>query len=52
MDEEEDEEEEEEEDGRGRGGGGEDRLVDSTSNEDCGLDVGGYNSEKSMSPPH
>uniref|UniRef100_A0A672H6Y3 PR domain containing 4 n=1 Tax=Salarias fasciatus TaxID=181472 RepID=A0A672H6Y3_SALFA len=28
------------------------RLVDSVSNEDCGLDVGGYNSEKSLSPPH
>lgn len=50
MDEEEDEEEEEEEDGRGRGGG--ERLVDSASNDDCGLDVGGYNSEKSLSPPH
>lgn len=49
MDEEEDEEEEEEEDGRGRGG---ERLADSGSNEDCGLDVGGYNSEKSLSPPH
>lgn len=52
MDEEEDEEEEEEDDGRGRGGGGGERLVDSASNEDCGLDVGGYNSEKSLSPPH
>lgn len=51
MDEEEDEEEEEEDDGRGREGGAE-RLVDSASNEDCGLDVGGYNSEKSLSPPH
>lgn len=51
MDEEEDEEEEDEDDGRGRGGGRE-RLVDSASNEDCGLDVGGYNSEKSLSPPH
>lgn len=54
MDEEEEEEEEEgEDDGRGRGGGGGgERLVDSASNEDCGLDVGGYNSEKSLSPPH
>lgn len=51
VDEEEDEEEEDEDDGRGRGGGRE-RLVDSASNEDCGLDVGGYNSEKSLSPPH
>lgn len=51
MDEEEDEEEEEEEDDA-RGGGGGERLVDSGSNEECGLDVGGYNSEKSPSPPH
>lgn len=43
--EEEDEEEEEEDDGRGRG-------EERDSNEDCGLDVGGYNSEKSLSPPH
>lgn len=47
--EEDDEEEEEEDDGRGRG---EERHIGSTSNEDCGLDVGGYNSEKSLSPPH
>lgn len=49
-DDEEEEEEEEDDDGRGRGGG--ERHVDSASNEDCGLDVGGYNSEKSLSPPH
>lgn len=50
---EEDEEEEEDEgDSRGEGGKGRDRLIDSTSNEDCGLDVGGYNSDKSPSPPH
>lgn len=47
--EEDEEEEEEEEDARGRGG---ERLVNSGNNEDCGLDVGGYNSEKSPSPPH
>uniref|UniRef100_UPI003AAEE59C PR domain zinc finger protein 4 n=1 Tax=Centroberyx gerrardi TaxID=166262 RepID=UPI003AAEE59C len=46
------EEEEEEDDGRGGGGGGVERLVDSASNEDCGLDVAGYSSEKSLSPPH
>uniref|UniRef100_A0A8D3CYE8 PR domain containing 4 n=1 Tax=Scophthalmus maximus TaxID=52904 RepID=A0A8D3CYE8_SCOMX len=55
IDEEEEEEEEEEdddeEDSRGGGEGGE-RLDDSATNEDCGLDVGGYNSEKSLSPPH
>lgn len=53
MDEDE-EEDEEEEDGRVRGGGGRggERLVDSASNDDCGLDVGGYNSDKSLSPPH
>lgn len=51
MDEEDDDEEEEEEDDDGRGRGGE-RHADSASNEDCGLDVGGYNSEKSLSPPH
>lgn len=53
MDEDEDEEDEED-DGRvrGRGGGGGERLVDSAGNDDCGLDVGGYNSEKSLSPPH
>ncbi|KAF6718543.1 PR domain zinc finger protein 4 [Oryzias melastigma] len=28
------------------------RLMDTASDEDCGLDVGGYNSEKSLSPPH
>lgn len=49
MDAEEDEEEEEEDNGRGRG---KERHVDSPSNEDCGLDVGGYHSEKSLSPPH
>uniref|UniRef100_A0A8P4KF63 PR domain zinc finger protein 4 n=1 Tax=Dicentrarchus labrax TaxID=13489 RepID=A0A8P4KF63_DICLA len=43
-------EREEEDDGRGGEGG--ERHVDSASNEDCGLDVGGYNSEKSLSPPH
>lgn len=43
------EEEEEEDDGRERGG---ERLLNSASNEDCGLDVGGYNSEKSLSPSH
>lgn len=48
VDEEEDEEEEEDDDGRGR----EERHIGSASNEDCGLDVGGYNSEKSLSPPH
>lgn len=48
-DDEEEEEEEEEDDGRGRG---EERHIGSTSNEDCGLHVGGYNSEKSLSPPH
>uniref|UniRef100_A0A672Z2S4 PR domain containing 4 n=1 Tax=Sphaeramia orbicularis TaxID=375764 RepID=A0A672Z2S4_9TELE len=42
-------EEEEEDDDGGRGGA--ERLVDSASNEDCGLDVAGYNSEKSLSPP-
>lgn len=40
-----DEEEEEEDDGG-------ERLINSASNEDCGLDVGGYNSEKSLSPSH
>lgn len=51
---EDEEEDEEEEDGRVRGGGGRggERLVDSASNDDCGLDVGGYNSDKSLSPPH
>lgn len=44
--EEEDEEDDEEEDSRGRRGGGE------LNDEDYGLDVGGYNSEKSLSPPH
>ncbi|XP_037316442.2 PR domain zinc finger protein 4 isoform X1 [Pungitius pungitius] len=44
--EEEEEEEDDDDDGRGRGG---QTLV---ANEDCGLDVGGYNSEKSLSPPH
>uniref|UniRef100_A0A3B5AJ89 C2H2-type domain-containing protein n=1 Tax=Stegastes partitus TaxID=144197 RepID=A0A3B5AJ89_9TELE len=39
-----------EEDDDGRRGG--ERLVDSANSEDCGLDVGGYNSEKSLSPPH
>ncbi|GLD63125.1 PR domain zinc finger protein 4 isoform X1 [Lates japonicus] len=48
----EEEEEEEEDDSRGGRGGGGERLVDSANNEDCGLDVGGYNSEKSLSPPH
>uniref|UniRef100_A0A3P9GXT0 C2H2-type domain-containing protein n=1 Tax=Oryzias latipes TaxID=8090 RepID=A0A3P9GXT0_ORYLA len=28
------------------------RLMDAASDEDCGLDVGGYGSEKSLSPPH
>uniref|UniRef100_A0A3P9JZE3 PR/SET domain 4 n=1 Tax=Oryzias latipes TaxID=8090 RepID=A0A3P9JZE3_ORYLA len=28
------------------------RLMDAASDEDCGLDVGGYSSEKSLSPPH
>ncbi|XP_075327488.1 PR domain zinc finger protein 4 isoform X2 [Odontesthes bonariensis] len=49
-----DEEEEEEDESRGkrrRRRRGE-RLVDTASEEDCGLDVGGYNSEKSLSPPH
>lgn len=45
-----DEDEDEEDDDGVRGG--EERLGDSASNEDCGLDVGGYNSEKSLSPPH
>uniref|UniRef100_A0A3B5AKS0 PR/SET domain 4 n=1 Tax=Stegastes partitus TaxID=144197 RepID=A0A3B5AKS0_9TELE len=45
-----DEEEDDEEDDDGRRGG--ERLVDSANSEDCGLDVGGYNSEKSLSPPH
>uniref|UniRef100_A0A3Q2UYJ5 PR domain containing 4 n=1 Tax=Haplochromis burtoni TaxID=8153 RepID=A0A3Q2UYJ5_HAPBU len=45
----EDEEEEEDEDDSRRG---RERLVDSANSEDCGLDVGGYNSEKSLSPPH
>lgn len=56
MEEEEDEEEEEEEEDeeeedsrRGREG---ERSRDSPSNDDCGLDVGGYSSEKSLSPPH
>uniref|UniRef100_A0A3P9C2E7 PR domain containing 4 n=1 Tax=Maylandia zebra TaxID=106582 RepID=A0A3P9C2E7_9CICH len=35
-----------------RGSRKEERLVDSANSEDCGLDVGGYNSEKSLSPPH
>eukprot|EP00066_Takifugu_rubripes_P022524 XP_011611790.1 PREDICTED: PR domain zinc finger protein 4 [Takifugu rubripes] len=43
------EDEEEEDDGRRRMKGG-DRHIDSS--EDCGLDVGGYNSEKSLSPSH
>uniref|UniRef100_A0AAQ6A4H7 PR domain containing 4 n=1 Tax=Amphiprion ocellaris TaxID=80972 RepID=A0AAQ6A4H7_AMPOC len=50
-----DEEEEDEEEDDGRGGGGRrggKRLVDSANSEDCGLDVAGYNSEKSLSPPH
>lgn len=47
---EQDEDDEEgEDDGRRRTKGG-DRHVDSS--EDCGLDVGGYNSEKSLSPSH
>lgn len=50
MDEEEEDEEEEEEDSRG--GRGEERLADSANTEDCGLDVGEYNSEKSLSAPH
>lgn len=47
--EEEDDEEEDDDDGR-RGMKGRDRNVDSS--EDCGLDVAGYNSEKSLSPSH
>uniref|UniRef100_A0A3Q3IM19 PR domain containing 4 n=1 Tax=Monopterus albus TaxID=43700 RepID=A0A3Q3IM19_MONAL len=39
-----------EEDDSRVGGAGE-GLVDSANSEDCGLDVGGYNSEKSLSPP-
>ncbi|KAM9823749.1 PR domain zinc finger protein 4 [Neosynchiropus ocellatus] len=48
QEEDEEEEEEVEEDGtvRGQGAG----LVDPTRSEDCGLDVGGYHSEKSLSP--
>lgn len=47
------EKEDEEDGGRGRRrGGGRERLVDAANDEDCGLDVGGYNSEKSLSPPH
>lgn len=49
MEEEENEEEEEDEDRRVRE---DERRSDSASNDDCGLDVGGYNSEKSLSPPH
>ncbi|CAG6011262.1 unnamed protein product [Menidia menidia] len=45
------EEEEDESRGRSRRRRGE-RLVDTASEEDCGLDVGGYNSDKSLSPPH
>lgn len=45
--EEEDEDEEEEEEGEDRG---EERLIDAATDEDCGLDVGGYNSDKSLSP--
>ncbi|XP_076009924.1 PR domain zinc finger protein 4 isoform X2 [Genypterus blacodes] len=51
-DEEEEEEEEDDDDEGGRVRGRVDRLVDSGSNEECGLDVAGYNSEKSLSPPH
>uniref|UniRef100_A0AAX7SIK1 PR domain containing 4 n=1 Tax=Astatotilapia calliptera TaxID=8154 RepID=A0AAX7SIK1_ASTCA len=49
ADDEDDEEEEEDDDDSRRG---RERLVDSANSEDCGLDVGGYNSEKSLSPPH
>lgn len=45
-------EEDDEDDEGGRVRGRVERLVDSGSNEDCGLDVAGYNSEKSLSPPH
>ncbi|XP_017280285.1 PR domain zinc finger protein 4 isoform X2 [Kryptolebias marmoratus] len=51
-DEEDDDNEEEEEEDSGGGGGGEDRLMDAANDEDCGLDVGGYNSERSLSPSH
>ncbi|KAM8908451.1 PR domain zinc finger protein 4 isoform 2-T2 [Spinachia spinachia] len=44
--EEDEEEEDDDDDGRGRGG----QIL--VGNENCGLDVGGYNSEKSLSPPH
>uniref|UniRef100_A0A3Q3BRW3 PR domain containing 4 n=1 Tax=Kryptolebias marmoratus TaxID=37003 RepID=A0A3Q3BRW3_KRYMA len=47
-----DDNEEEEEEDSGGGGGGEDRLMDAANDEDCGLDVGGYNSERSLSPSH
>lgn len=47
---EQDEDDEEGEDDRRRRTKGGDRHVDSS--EDCGLDVGGYSSEKSLSPSH
>nr|XP_057933460.1 PR domain zinc finger protein 4 [Doryrhamphus excisus]XP_057933462.1 PR domain zinc finger protein 4 [Doryrhamphus excisus] len=49
---EEEEDDEEETDDGGDSRGSSERLVDSTRNDDCRLDVGGYNSEKSLSPPH
>lgn len=49
---EEDEDEEEEEDDDSRGGRGGEGLAHSVNTEDCGLDVGEYNSEKSLSAPH
>uniref|UniRef100_A0A3B4A8R1 Uncharacterized protein n=1 Tax=Periophthalmus magnuspinnatus TaxID=409849 RepID=A0A3B4A8R1_9GOBI len=41
--------EEEEDD---QSGTGEAKRLDSVSNDTCGLDVAGYSSEKSLSPPH
>lgn len=52
MEEEEEEEEENEDEEDSRRGTEGERHHDSPSNDDCGLDVGGYGSEKSLSPPH
>ncbi|XP_034019022.1 PR domain zinc finger protein 4 isoform X2 [Thalassophryne amazonica] len=51
MEEEDDEEEEEEDDGRAGTGVVVERL-NSADNDGCGLDVAGFSSEKSISPPH
>ena len=52
IDEEEEEDDDDNDNSRGGRGGGRESLVDPANNDDCGLDVGGYNSEKSLSPPH